>query len=369
MAFNWLYTSWNDNEYILFLVIIILTFIIINFGLWKRKKDNFYNITQPQPTITQPQPTITQPQPTFTQPQPTFTQPQTTITQPQPTITQPQPTFTQPQPTITQPQPTFTQPQPTFTQPQPTFTQPQPTFTQPQPTFTQPQPTFTQPQPTFTQPQPTFTQSLETISLGITTPETTLYQSPTETNPSNNIFISDEEKEKWRKAAFQLDGNDETLPYNSKSVIQNDILQVDSTLYNEIASNSSSVIKSINYDKLGNYATVDNLGKSLTDTLGGINSNLGYTLLEEQLGTFKPNYNNPNTYDNTQSYKTDLNPNTVDGVSLLGNGQSYKLGGKNGTPIIMQKDFAGVANIFAPNIYISNPPLNSDGYPDISYSV
>jgi hypothetical protein len=252
MVYNWLYTSWNDNEYILFLIVMILTFIIINFGLWKRKKDKFYNITQPQQNTT--------------------------------------------------------------------------------------------------------------------TPETTEYQAPIETNPANNIFITDEEKAKWRKAWVQLDGNEETLASTSNVIIQNDILQLDSTLYNQPSSNITTDVKTVNYDKLGSYATIDDLGKSLTDTLGGVNSNLGYTLLEEQLGTFKPNYNNPNTYDNTQSYKTDMNPNSVDGVSTLGSGQSYKLGGKNGTPIIMQKDFAGVANIFAPNIYISNPPLNSDGYPDISYN-
>jgi hypothetical protein len=282
MTFNWLYTSWNDNEYILFLIVMILTFIIINFGLWKRKKDKFihndnrtnrnthntdkfYNITTPETTT------------------PETTTPETT------------------------------------------------------------------------------------------TPETTSYQAPTETNPANNIFVSDEEKAKWRKAWVQLDGNPESSSNNtlsaSNNAIQNDILQLDSTLYNQPTSNATTDVKTVNYDKLGNYATIDDLGKSLTDTLGGINSNLGYTMLSEQLGTFKPNYNNPNAYDNTQSYKTDMNPNAVDGISAMGYGQVYQKVGKSGTPIIMQKDFAGVANIFAPNIYISNPPLNSDGYPNISYSV
>jgi hypothetical protein len=60
-----------------------------------------------------------------------------------------------------------------------------------------------------------------------------------------------------------------------------------------------------------------------------------------------------------------MNPNTVDGTAGKGD---YKLLGKNGVPIIMQKDFAGVANIFFFFIYISNPPLNNDGYPNISYS-
>jgi hypothetical protein len=250
MGYNWIYTSWNDNEYILFLIIIILTFIIIDFGLWKSKV-KFDNITQPI---------------------------------------------------------------------------------------------------------------------------TTTYQPPQLTNPNNNIFVSDAEKESWRRAWVQLDGDEETIASTSK--VQNDITQLDSTLYNQSTSNDSNDSNGsngsngINYNVPGDYATIDNLGKSLTDTLGGVKSNFGYTLLQEQLGTFKPNYINPNTYDNTQKYTTGMNSNTVDGASTStnGSGEKYQLIGKNGTPIIMQKDFAGVANIFAPNIYISNPPLNSDGYPDISYS-
>ena len=274
MGYNWLYTSWNDNKYILFLIVIILTFIIINFGLWKSKKDKFYNITLPQTTL------------------PQTTQSQTTL----------------PQTTL----------------------------------------------PQTTRPQ-------------TTRPQTTTYQPPIITNPSNNIFVSEAEKESWRRAWVQLDGNEEALAATSNVVVQNDIIQLDSTLYNQNTSNNS--INPMNYDTLGDYATIDNLGKSLTDTLGGIKSNLGYTLLQEQLGTFTPNYNNPNAYDNTQSYKTGMNPDTVAGATTNGTGQNYQLVGKNGTPIIMQKDFAGVANIFAPNIYISNPPLNSDGFPDISYTV
>ena len=49
-----------------------------------------------------------------------------------------------------------------------------------------------------------------------------------------------------------------------------------------------------------------------------------------------------------------------------GNGFSSK-SCSNGSPVFLQKDFDGVANIFAPNIIIQNPPLTSDGYPDISY--
>lgn len=97
-----------------------------------------------------------------------------------------------------------------------------------------------------------------------------------------------------------------------------------------------------------------------------LTSNLGYTLLTEQLGTFKPDYTNPNVYDNTQNYKTGLNAGTLSGASLQGAGGSYQQVGKS--PIFMQKDFAGVANIFAPNIYVSNSPLNGTGVPDISFT-
>ena len=48
--YNWIYTTSNDNIYILILVIIILGFIIIDFGLWKKKTDKFYDVTIPQTT-------------------------------------------------------------------------------------------------------------------------------------------------------------------------------------------------------------------------------------------------------------------------------------------------------------------------------
>jgi hypothetical protein len=164
----------------------------------------------------------------------------------------------------------------------------------------------------------------------------------------------------------QLDGNEETLPYTSNATVQNDILQLDSTLYTPNFPSSNIATNIANYAEPGNWATIDDLGKSMTDTLGGINSNLGYTLITEQLGTFKPNYNNPNSYDNTQNYKTGLNPSTLSGASLQGAGGSYQQVGKS--PIFMQKDFAGVANIFAPNIYVSNAPLSDSGVPDISFT-
>ena len=253
MVFNWLYTSWNDNEYILFLIIVILFFIIIDFKLIKRKA-------------------------------PFTDTPSTSSTTPQISTT------------------------------------------------------------------------------------TTSYQAPTATNPENNLFITDEEKNKWRRAWVQLDGNEETLPYISNATVQNDILQLDSTLYTPNFPSSNIASNLANYAQKGDWATIDDLGKTMTDTLGGINSNLGYTLLTEQLGTFKPNYTNQNTYDNTQNYKTGLNASTLSGanVNTQGEGGNYKQVGKS--PIFMQKDFAGVANIFAPNIYVSNAPLSDSGMPDISFT-
>lgn len=253
MAFNWLYTTWNDNEYILFLIIVILFFIIVDFKLIKRKKDNFFNLPEPS----------------------------------------------------------------------------------------------------------------STSEPSISTPITTTYKPPVITNPGDSLFVSDEEKEKWRKAWVQLDGNEETLSYLSNTAVSNDIIQFDSTLYS--SPNTSNVMSSlVDYSKNADWATIDDLGKSLTDTLGGVNSNLGYTILQEQLGTFKPNYANPNAYDNTQNYKTSMNPSTIAGTNALGYGGNYQQVGKS--PVFMQKDFAGVANIFAPNIYVSNAPLNDNGIPDISFS-
>ncbi len=158
MGYNWLYTTWNDNEYILFLIVVILAFIIIDFGLWKRKTDKFYNITKPQTTLSSPQTTLS-------------------------------------------------------------------------------------------------------------STKTTVYQPPLVTNPADNIFVSDEEKAKLRKMWVQLDGDEESL-MTSNVAVKNDIMQLDSTLYNQGTSNSS--VNGMNYDKLGDYATIDNLGKSLTDTLGGV---------------------------------------------------------------------------------------------------
>jgi hypothetical protein len=254
--YNWMYTTNNQNSQILILIIIIFAFIILDFGLWKKKIDRFYNVTVASTT------------------KPATTKPATT-------------------------------------------------------------------------------------KPATTKPTTTKYQTPTLTKPDNNMYLNPKDRKNLRKMWVQLDGDEETLAKSDATIFGNTY-----TLNNSNTSNTS--VKAINYDTLGDYATIDDLGKSLTDTLGGIKTNIGYTLLDEQLGTFKPNYKNANTYDNTLDYKTGMNPDTVDGVSTLG--KDLKLG-NGSSPIFLQKDFAGVANIFAPNIIIANPPLNSDGIPDISFDM
>jgi hypothetical protein len=300
MAYSWLYTSWNDNEYILFLIIVILFFIIVDFKLFTRKRSNFFNLPDDNVTGTPSTTSISG-----------ITMPNTTVSI----------TSTIPSTTI------------------PGITTSRTTITN----TTIPNTTI----PNTTIPNTTIP--------NITKPITTSYKPPVVTKPGDNLFVSNEEKEKWRRAWVQLDGNEEAL-YLSNTAISNDILQFDSTLY--APTDTSNILANlVDYSKKANWATIDDLGKSMTDTLGGINSNLGYTLLQEQLGTFKTS--SQNTYDNNQNYKTGMNPSTVSGA-----GGNYQQVGKS--PVFMQKDFAGVANIFAPNIYVSNAPLNDDGFPDIS---
>lgn len=252
MAYNWLYTTSNDNVYILVLVIIILGFIILNFNLWKKKTDKFYNVDTSIPNV----------------------------------------------PTIP----------------------------------------------------------------------------PLPTLASHNFIMTEAEKQAWRDKLVSLDGDEEAiappinlshyLPQNST----NDIMsQKDSTLYS--GHQIGSVPTSNDTSTIGDYATLDSLGSMMTDTLGGVKSSLGYSILEDQLGMFTQTHpSNDYTYDNTINYKSGMSANTVDGVSTIGSGLSGQFTQDN-KPIFLQKDFAGVANIFAPNIIIQNPPLTSDGYPDISYQM
>ena len=208
------------------------------------------------------------------------------------------------------------------------------------------------------------TQSATPTNLPTTTKQ--IYPLPTVNkladNLADNLFLSDEDKAKWNM-------ENELLDSNNKQTI-NDILQSHSTLFEDNYSmGNSQNIKPDNYGTIGDYATLDTLGKSLTDTLGGVDTGLGYTILEEQLGTFKrEEISNQHTYDNTSNYYTGMNAKTVDGVTTQGTGFSGKFL-QNNKPIFLQKDFDGVANIFAPNIIIQNPPLTSDGYPDISFQM
>jgi len=208
-------------------------------------------------------------------------------------------------------------------------------------------------------------------------PETT-YKAPNQENPAfDSLFISPEEKEQYKMAQGLLDGDESSLPNtngtNYFNLPQNDILQKNSTLFN----NDNNINNMINADNnmdneentVGNYANLNSLGKGLTDTLGGIHTELGYTVLEDQIGTFKKEpVSNPHTYDNTSNYNTGINPQTVNGVTSYGTGINGKFT-QDHKPIFLQKDFDGVANIFAPNIIVQNPPLTSDGYPDISFDM
>jgi len=224
----------------------------------------------------------------------------------------------------------------------------------------------------------------------------TSYQPPTLSNPANNsLFITEEDKAKYRMSRTIFDSNEASLVNTNGSPnfilpqSNSNIKQFKSTLYDDAIINSNNAnnsnsnsnyvnvnpnanpnannITTENYDTVGNYATLDSLGRGLTDTLGGIHTEMGYTILEEQLGTFKKEpIINPHTYDNTTNYNAGMDPKTVDGVTTVGATGKFSQDNK---PVFLQKDFDGVANIFAPNIIIQNPPLSSDGYPDITFDM
>ena len=44
MVYNWLYNTSNDNIYILILIIVILALIIVNFKMWSKKTDRFFDV-------------------------------------------------------------------------------------------------------------------------------------------------------------------------------------------------------------------------------------------------------------------------------------------------------------------------------------
>jgi hypothetical protein len=268
MVYNWIYTTSNDNVYILILIIVILGLIILNFELYKKKTDKFYDI-------------------------------------------------------------------------------------------------------------PGSTANVPTLS-----PELQALTQASVAMPTQQVLPT-YQGDMW----VNLDNNEETIAqeYNTQlPAFQNDIMQSNSDLFNTSNSSSTNSVQPINYNTMGDYATLDSLGSMMTDTLGGINTDLGYTILDDQLGTFKAGLNssgnNSGTYDNTINYKTGMNSSTVDGSLGLSAYSSYSSTSSQRTgfsgqikqdnrPVFLQKDFDGVANIFAPNIIIANPPLNDDGFPDISFQI
>lgn len=170
---------------------------------------------------------------------------------------------------------------------------------------------------------------------------------------------------------FKIDLTNELnkMEVNSGTVIEKPIdlyvNQLTSTLYGDDdfkasydnggnSSTSNVNIMSANGINVADYATLDSLGKSLTDNLGGIDTQLGFTVIDEQIGTFKGSSNTDFTYNNIANYNSTLNNDNIkasnDNNIIPTNG--YKKA-YSGSPIFLQKDFEGVANIFAPNIFIS----------------
>ena len=275
--YNWIYTTSNENSYILFLIIVILGVIIVNFNLWKKKTDKFKDISY------------------STTPQHTANLHLT---------------------------------------------------------------------PEQLEERRKQLMNISNSNPGDIEPSTTQFN--TDNQPSltvTNVTEAQIDPDSLSYGISKLDGDQETIkiPFVTKHST-NDIMQSDSNLYTSILTGTES-FQASNYREIGDYATLDSLGSSMTDTLGGIKSSLGYTLLDEQLGTFNPKQQtNPYAYDNTANYNHGIDPKTITGARNSGYGG-------NGSPIFLQKDFTGVANIFAPNIIIANPPLTSDGLPDISFNM
>ena len=203
-----------------------------------------------------------------------------------------------------------------------------------------------------------------------TTSTTNIPTTPSATISSiNNISMA--------SAISQLDGNQETITSTLTNTSPN-ISQMSSTLYS--TPSASNIIDASNAETtINNSYSLGLLGTKISNTVGGIKTNLGYSILEDEVGSFIPNankqlYTNPNTYDNTANYNTGMNPDTINGNSSSGNISTKGYGlskhfKHDESQVFLQKDFAGVANIFAPNIFIENPPLNSDGYPNISFDM
>ena len=367
-GYNWLYTDWNNNAYLLFFIVFILICIILLFNLYKRKTDKFNNTISPSPSTSTP--SSTSPLPSTSTPKSTLKS-TSTSTQSSTQSSTPSPSTT----TLILETPERNSHSYSYIDDDDDDDDDNDNDDNDNDDNNNDDDNNDDDNNDDDNNKAGFTKSSE--------------QTKKKNKNNNNNKILDTIK--------QLDGNDEntnentnenTYTYTQSSqstkltqshIIQNDVLQVNSNLYtqdtiNQAYQNPQSAQENVNNTTMLEYASLDSIGNTMTDTLGGINSNLGYSILEDYKGEFKSHQQvNPNTYDNTKSYYTGLDPNTVNGIEGKGNGNGneykYKLVGKDDKPIIMQKDFAGVANIFAPNIYISNPPLNTNGYPDIAYSV
>jgi hypothetical protein len=226
-----------------------------------------------------------------------------------------------------------------------------------------------------TQPPPPQTTKSAVDALFLNSNNAEIIAAVTPTLP--NYKISYQDREKWIKVMQNMDSNAGTAinPADTSNVMIN---QRDSSLYGspdfvasyDNAGNSVTAnvaLSAYNGAALADYATIDGLGKSLTDSLGGINTNNGFAVLSEVLGTSQQTA--LKTYDNTQDYRTRMLPDATAGnngdvaatVSMPTNAGKYNK--VLGSPLFLQKDFEGVANIFAPNIYIANPPLDEQGNP------
>lgn len=179
------------------------------------------------------------------------------------------------------------------------------------------------------------------------------------TNPTDNfkIDLKNQLNKMEVNSGTIVDGTQPTDIY---------IKQLTSALYGDSDFNASyynggnsttSNISAINGMKVAGYASLDSLGKSLTDTLGGVDTSLGYTIIDEQLGTFKGISNPDFTYNNIANYNSTMNGGNLSAANdnkLNDNKPNGYNKAYGGSPIFLQKDFEGVANIFAPNIFISD---------------
>lgn len=179
------------------------------------------------------------------------------------------------------------------------------------------------------------------------------------TNPTDNFKIDLTKKLNHMEvnSGTVIDGTQPTNIY---------VKQLTSTLYgdsdfdasyNNGGNSTTSNIAAVNDMKVAGYASLDSLGKSLTDTLGGIDSSLGYTIIDEQLGTFKGISNPDFTYNNIANYNSTINGGNLAAANDTSLQYNDNPNGYNkaygGSPVFLQKDFEGVANIFAPNIFIA----------------